>query len=139
MNDSRSVIAQKSLASLMNEFKDALSNKRLPFCECLSCNHKFPYPRTRCPKCNSDQVSVQFAKGAGSVYAFTVLYRSPSPSMKLPTIVAIIDLTEGVKVNANVSYVEDLAIGDHVQLRFEDLNGSAKPVFQQVRKSGVTV
>jgi uncharacterized OB-fold protein len=137
MTDSTSVLAEKSLASLLNEFRDALSNKRLPFCECASCHNKFPFPRTRCLKCNSDQIAVRFASGTGKIYAFTILHRSPSPSLRVPSVVAIIELAEGVKVYANVSYTENLAIGDYVELHFEDFNGNLKPVFQQIRKSKV--
>jgi uncharacterized OB-fold protein len=135
MNDSISAPPERSLASLVNEFKDALRNRRLPFCECLSCNHKSPFPRTRCPQCNSGRIIVQFARGLGRVYAFTVLHRSKSPIQKVPIIVAIIELIEGVKVNANIRYVENLAIGDNVKLQFEDFGGASKPVFHRINAS----
>ena len=104
---------------------------------CGSCQKFRFYPRSHCPYCSSESFEWQPASGRGKVYSFTVIHRSPSPSFrdKVPYVLALIDLQEGVRMMTNVIECEPDAveIGMPVEVTFEDLNDSISlPQFRPV-------
>lgn len=125
-----------TLSDLISAFKVSISNEKFPFFECSQCNHRFPYPRVQCPKCQSKLTSIRYSKGEGRIITFTVVYRSGSPAVKVPFVVAIVELSEGLCVTANISYSEKISIGHRVNVKFLDSpreNGFAKkPIFELV-------
>jgi uncharacterized protein len=108
-----------SISEAISEYKNSLAQKRLPYFECKACSHKFPYPRTSCLKCGSKEIELKIANGSGKIHTMTVLHRARDPSVKVPFVVAMVELSEGLKVMANAAYPTNLTIGDDVLVRFE--------------------
>jgi uncharacterized OB-fold protein len=65
------------------------------------------------------------AAGRGTVYSFTVIHRPPFPVFrdKVPYVLAIIELTEGVRMMTNIIGCEPnmVEIGMPVEVTFEDV------------------
>lgn len=107
----------------------------LPFC--IDCNKSFFMPRVLCPRCHGDRIEWRAASGGGVVYSYTIARRPAGPAFaaRVPYVVALIDLDEGVRLLSNV-ITEDPAtvrIGQRVHVDFEDAGeGLALPVFRIV-------
>ena len=72
---------------------------------CRSCDHaQFP-PSSACASCGSHDIAWQEASGTGTVFSWIVV-RHPVPKPvyadKVPYVVALIDLAEGVRMPSNV-------------------------------------
>jgi uncharacterized OB-fold protein len=93
--------------------------------QCSECEKFRFYPRSVCPYCFSDRFEWRASKGRGSVYSFTVIHRAPSPAFrdKVPYVLALIELEEGVRMMSNVIECDPAAvrIGRAVEVVFEDL------------------
>jgi uncharacterized OB-fold protein len=106
---------------------------QLPYC--LSCNAFFFYPRPFCPVCWSDQVEFRPASGKGTIWTFTVVrfaHGIPSPwHDRLPFVVAIVTLSEGVRMMGNVidCDVDQVRSGMPVQLAYAEVGGRTLPCF----------
>ena len=85
-------------------FFQAAAEGRLEIQYCSDCSAPRFYPRLLCPECHSDRSQWRESKGAGTLYSFAVVRRAPTPSFadRVPYVVALIDLDEGVRVFANV-------------------------------------
>lgn len=75
------------------------------------------------------------AKGLGEIYAFSVMRKPGNPSMgaRVPYVVAIIQLEEGVRMMTNVVNcpLENIKVGMKVKLAWEELpKGRNFPVFE---------
>jgi uncharacterized OB-fold protein len=74
----------------------------------------------------SDRFEWRKSSGRGVVYSFTVVHRAPTPFFrdKVPYVVALIDLQEGVRMMSNIVGCDpaEVKIGDHVEVIFEDIN-----------------
>lgn len=93
---------------------------------CPACSRFQFYPRPFCVKClRADPEWVQ-ASGRGTIYTYTVNHRPAHPSMKdrVPYAVAVVDLTEGVRLMANVieGDLSRLAVGAPVSVIFEKIS-----------------
>jgi uncharacterized OB-fold protein len=93
--------------------------------QCDAC-HKFRfYPRSICPYCFAEKFEWVRAAGRGTVYSFTVIHRPPFPVFrdKVPYVLAIIELTEGVRMMTNIIGCEPnmVEIGMPVEVTFEDV------------------
>jgi hypothetical protein len=73
---------------------------RIQYCPGCDC-HQFP-PRMICTRCGSRDVTWRQAQGSGRIYAITVAHRAAAPQLEsiVPYAVALIDLTEGVRLMA---------------------------------------
>lgn len=126
----------KTLSEMISGFNSSISNGRLPYFECSKCHHRFPFPRLECVECRSTEISIRHSVGTGTIYSFTVVHRSSSPTTRTPYIVALVELAEGTKLYANVAYHRDVSIGAKVTVRFDDVsegleNGrNKKPIFE---------
>jgi uncharacterized OB-fold protein len=113
---------------------DAARERRLVIRKCNSCGQLHFMPRHLCPACWSDQLEWVDATGAGSVHSFTIIRRASDPAFAplVPYAVALIDLDEGPRMMANIvgANALEVAIGDRVQVSFEDRgNGAMLPQF----------
>src|SRR5260370_28545175 len=72
--------------------------------QCNACERLRFYPRSVCPYCLSDQFQWRPSTGRGAVYSFTVIHRAPLPAFrdKVPYVLALIELEEGVRMMSNV-------------------------------------
>lgn len=103
-------------------FWDAAAQGRLVFQRCSECKQAQSTPRLFCRHCMSEHLQWEASAGRGSIYTFTVNYRAANPHMtdKLPYVVAVVQLDEGVRLMANIVNVapEAVRIGDRVRVCF---------------------
>src|SRR5437588_7844697 len=101
---------------------DAARERRLLIKECRACGRAFFYPRTYCPRCWSPDTEWKEASGRGRVYTFTVVHQNDLPPFneRVPYVVAIVELEEGVRMTSNIEGVapEDVRCDMAVQGAF---------------------
>lgn len=113
---------------------DAARERRFVVQECLSCGKAIMYPKRVCPHCLSDNLGWRASPGRGEIYAVTTQLAGPPTGFedRLPYVLAIIRLDEGVQLMSNI--VGDGAtaakIGDRVTVSFEEASDVVLPVFQ---------
>src|SRR6266513_5671442 len=121
-----------------SEYWEAAKQGKLLVKRCNGCGKTFFYPRVYCPNCWSAETEWQQASGRGRVYTFTVVHQNDLPPFneRVPYVVAIVELEEGVRMTSNI---EDVAPEDvrcdmpvHVAFREErrDDERIALPVFR---------
>lgn len=91
------------------------------------------YPRPVSVYTGKRNLEWREVSGKGVIYAHTVI-RVPGPGLegRLPLLVAIVELDEGVRLIANIldASPEELSIGKRVQLAWDQLDGNvAYPAF----------
>jgi len=93
---------------------------------CVSCERFRFYPRSICPYCFSEAFEWKRLSGQGTLYSYTVIHKPPSPAFrdKVPFILALIDLAEGVRMMSNILECEpnSVEIGMPVEIVFEDVS-----------------
>jgi hypothetical protein len=93
-----------------------------------------------CPACWSTDLEWIEASGAGVVHSYSIIHRASVPEFRdrVPYVLAMIDLAEGVQMITNIVGDDALSvqIGDAVQVCFEARGEVAKvPQFQRVAGS----
>lgn len=122
-------------------FWDSVARRRMELPFCLQCRHFFFYPRPFCPTCWSSVYEFRPVSGKGTVWSYTVvrfpLGANASWKQRLPYVVALIDLEEGVRMMSNVvgCAPEAVRCGVKVELCYEDVDGRTLPLFK-TRTSG---
>ena len=93
-------------------FWDALRDERVEVQRCDDCGRWVYYPRSRCPACLSDHLSWTVVDGAGTVYTFTVAEQATAPPFadEVPQLLAIVELTEGVRLSTTLVGVDPGAV-----------------------------
>ncbi|MGH2662457.1 MAG: Zn-ribbon domain-containing OB-fold protein [Actinomycetota bacterium] len=111
---------------------EAAGEGRLLIKECRACGALFFYPRTHCPRCWSSDTEWREASGRGSVYTFTVVHQNDLPPFRdrVPYVVALIELEEGVRMTSNVEGCppEQVACGMPVRVAFREEAGEGRTV-----------
>jgi uncharacterized OB-fold protein len=123
---------------ISREFWDAAAEHRLVVPRCEKCGQHFFPPERLCPACGSDVWSGVDCAGTGSVVAFTVVHRAPSPDFDVPYVVAVVQLAEGCELLTNLvlDEPESAAVGMPVRVEFLDQpDGRALPVFTHQRSA----
>jgi len=102
---------------------DAAREHRLVVQECMHCQTRQFYPREFCMTCLSEDIRWIECCGLATVYTYTINRRGANEAMRerVPYVVAVIDLDEGVRMMANIveSPIEAVRIGSRVQVCFE--------------------
>ncbi|KAG0772744.1 hypothetical protein G6F22_015476 [Rhizopus arrhizus] len=102
---------------------DAAKEGRLVIQQCGCCKARQFYPREFCTACLSDSIEWIESAGQGTVYTYTINRRPSNAALseKVPYVVAMIDLDEGVRMMANIidSPPEAVRIGSRVCVCFE--------------------
>lgn len=119
-------------------FWDGCARGELLLQRCDACGAFRHPPSPICPNCLSDAAGWVRASGRGSVYTFTVVRQALARGFdeKLPYVVAVIELDEGVKFLANLvdADPETVTIGMPVEVTFEAFDGAAQlPQFRPAR------
>jgi hypothetical protein len=93
-------------------FWDALRDERVMLQRCDECATWVYYPRARCPRCLSDQLTWTTVEGRGTVYTYTVAMQATAPPFadEVPQLLAIVELAEGVRLSTTLVDVEPDAI-----------------------------
>jgi uncharacterized OB-fold protein len=89
-------------------FWDALRDERVELQRCDDCGRWVYYPRSRCPGCLSANLTWTEVDGRGSVYTFSVAEQATAPPFadEVPQLLALVELTEGVRVSTTLVGVE---------------------------------
>jgi uncharacterized OB-fold protein len=104
-------------------FWDAARQHQLKLQRCGGCRSYIYYPRPRCPKCFSDQLSWEPVSGRGTLYSYTTVYRASTRSFAdAPYVLAIVQLDEGPRMTTNmVAPPDQLKVGMPVTVFFDDV------------------
>lgn len=104
---------------------EAAARHRLVYQRCDDCARAIFYPRTVCPTCLSERLSVVDSGGKGVVHSFTTNHRAGHPSFRgdVPYTLVLVDLEEDVRVLADLvgCAPEDVSVGMPVQAVFDDV------------------
>ncbi len=115
-------------------FWEGVAQHKLLIQHCAACQQFVFYPRSLCPHCFSDTLSWVEAQGTGTVYSYTVVHRAFGPfAGQVPFVVALVELTEGVRMMTRITGSEPAAvrIGLPVQVTFVEADaGVTLPYFQ---------
>ena len=120
------------------EFWAATKEKEFRYQQCRDCDQIVFYPRRHCTGCTSGNLEWKVASGKGAVYTYSVVRQSYHPFFRnlVPYAVAWVDLEEGPRVLTNIVGVEDplndVAIGQAVQLEWEEYEDLSIPLFRPV-------
>ena len=113
-------------------------NKEFKYQQCDTCDKVVFYPRRHCTGCTSGTLLWKTSSGKASIYTFSVVRQSYHPFFRnlVPYAVAWIDLEEGPRILSNVVGVDDpindVWIGQHVQLEWEEHDELCIPLFRPV-------
>jgi len=116
-------------------FWSAAREHQLVLQRCARCNRVRYYPTVRCPHCHGADAAWEPMSGAGTVYSYSVVHRALAPgfSERVPLVVVIVDLDEGVRMMSNVVGCDPdaVTIGMPVRVTWEDVDDAhTLPVFE---------
>jgi uncharacterized OB-fold protein len=121
------------------EYWERTAAGHLPLRKCSSCGAARVYLTNICRKCGSEEWTWIDAVGTGTIYASTQIHYRLSGEFPETYVLALIDLTEGVRMMANIldATIDDARIGTPVTLDFETLaDGKKLPQFRIVAGHG---
>jgi uncharacterized OB-fold protein len=108
---------------------------------CGGCGAVRHPPGPMCPRCGAASPGYLVAAGTGEVYSYVVHHHPPVPGRTLPIVVALVTLTEGVRMVGELldAGPDDVRIGLPVRVAFvrvdEDLTLPAwKPAGKEGRR-----
>lgn len=114
----------------IESFYSYIGQKRLMAAKCKNCGKLILPPRPVCPACYSKEMEWVQLSGKGKVETYTVIHVAPPEFVdRIPYIVAVVRLEEGVKLPGIVTGVkpEDMRVGMDVEIKFEGGGGSRWP------------
>jgi len=118
------------------EYWDATAQGKLLIKHCNACDRDFFYPRAHCPRCWSTDTAWKEASGLGTIYTFTTIHQNDLPPFRdrVPYVIAIIELDEGVRMTSNIEGIEPDAVrcGMPVQVSFREEQRDEGSVFLPV-------
>jgi uncharacterized OB-fold protein len=93
-------------------FWDTLRAERVTLQRCDECATWVYYPRSRCPRCLSDQLTWTEVGGRGTVYTYSVAVQATAPPFadEVPQLLAVVELDEGVRLSTTLVGIEPAAI-----------------------------
>lgn len=124
------------LTQLTEPFWTSGIGGRLQFLRCPSCGYYTHPPGPVCARCRNNEVAYVPVSGLGTVYALTLNHQPWYPGWSLPYVVAIVQLDEQEDLRLLTNIVgggaESVHIGDRVQVRFEEHENVALPLFERL-------
>jgi hypothetical protein len=102
--------------------------------QCANCGELRYPPGPMCQKCGSpargtntrldDKPAYAVARGTGEIYSFVVHRHPPVPGKRLPMVIAVVELPEGVRMTGEVLGVapEDVRIGMPVKIAWDRID-----------------
>jgi len=102
-------------------FWAGLAARELRVWRCGACGLLRHPPGPMCPRCGATRPEYQVASGLGTVYSFVVHHHPPVPGRALPFVVALVELTEGVRVMGELRGVApaEVRVGLPVEIDFD--------------------
>ncbi len=110
-------------------FWEGLKARRLLIQQCNACAHWNFYPRRHCPVCLEHDLAWREVDGAATLYSYTVTRIATLPDFmdEMPQKLAVVELSEGVRINTNLVGLEENEI---------EIGMSLQPVFAEVDAKG---
>lgn len=106
-------------------FWAATRERRLVLPWCTACEVPHWYPRDVCPRCLGSAIEWREASGRAVVHACSVMPKAAMPVLadRVPYVVALVDLDEGVRMMTNVVGADpaSVAVGQAVVADWEPL------------------
>jgi uncharacterized OB-fold protein len=102
--------------------------------ECGALRHP---PGPMCPACGAARPTYNIAAGTGTVYSYVVHHHPPVPGRKLPIVIALVQLTEGVRMVGELlgTPPDRVRIGMPVRVTFAEVDGELTlPAWQEDRR-----
>ncbi len=101
---------------------------------CPACGHRQFFPRAVCIHCMCPEPEWQPVSGFGTVHSFSVVHRPAHPdfAQRVPYVIAVIDLDEGVRMFSNIvgTTPDAVRVGQRVRVTFQPEAGDrVLPVF----------
>lgn len=117
------------MKDLIDHMRAGAADGQLMVQRCGACGAAQAFARPFCARCGG-AVAWEVCAGRGRVAAVTVLHRAPTPEYRAraPYAIALVDLAEGPRVMGHAAL--DLAVGDPVRARFQEIDGRALPLFE---------
>jgi uncharacterized OB-fold protein/acyl dehydratase len=107
--------------------------------QCADCGALRHPPGPMCLKCGSLSQKYIVASGTGEVFSYVVHHHPPVPGKKLPLVIALVELDEGVRVLAEMPGISPhrVAIGMAVEVGFLPIDDElVLPVWQAAQPVG---
>jgi uncharacterized OB-fold protein/acyl dehydratase len=101
-------------------FWEGTRNGELRIQQCGDCGALRHPPGPMCTRCGSPNQKYIVASGAGEVFSYVVHHHPPVPGKRLPLVIALVELAEGVRVLAEMPDVGpgEVSIGMPVRIGF---------------------
>jgi uncharacterized OB-fold protein len=105
-------------------FWDGTAAGELRIQRCPDCGALRHPPGPMCPACGGARPGYQLAAGTGEVYSYVVHRHPPVPGRTLPIVIALVALTEGVRIVGELRGVppEQARIGMPVRVEFDRID-----------------
>lgn len=118
-------------------FWAAAKERRLALQHCPRCDRFQHFPRPWCTACLHEPLGFVDVSGLGTVYSCTVVRRNPLPAFgaRVPYVLALIDLDEGVRITSNVVGCDPdtVHVGQRVHVCFEEIDDTCTvPLFTPI-------
>ncbi|HWF80509.1 MAG TPA: OB-fold domain-containing protein [Streptosporangiaceae bacterium] len=100
----------------------AIGELRIQSCgDCGALRHP---PGPMCMECGSPNPKYVVAAGTGEVFSYVVHHHPPVPGKRLPIVIALVELTEGVRVLAEMTDVkpDEVKVGMPVKVAFDKVD-----------------
>lgn len=108
-------------------------HNQLLICRCGRCHYYVHPPTSFCPHCESRDVAPEPVSGRGVILSLTVNHKAWYANLPVPYVVAMVGIEEQPDVHLITNIVdchpEDVSIGDHVRVRFEQAEDLWVPLF----------
>jgi len=109
-SDAPKPFLSKDMDPLAVEFYAACAKGRLHFQRCDDCGAWRHLPRHTCASCGSRAWHWAESSGRGRVFSWTVTHQAPFPGLPTPSVVAVIETEEGVRLAAGLRDVDPAAL-----------------------------
>jgi uncharacterized OB-fold protein len=106
-------------------FWDGTAQRELRIQSCPACLRLRHPPGPFCPSCGQDSPSYVVASGRGSIFSYVVHHHPPVPGKRLPIVIALVELEEGVRMLGELLDVaaDDVAVGLPVVVDWSRVDG----------------
>ena len=124
------------LDSVNRPFWTGGAEGKLFITHCKDCDSFTHPPQPFCRSCLSENVLPEAVAGTGVIDTFTINFQKWHPKMEVPFVIARVTLdgVPGVYLTTNIidCEVEDVDIGDRVEVTFEHQDDVYIPLFKKV-------
>jgi uncharacterized OB-fold protein len=107
---------------------------------CQGCHFFIHPPSPICPKCRSRDIAIATVSGRGRVASFTVNHQAWRPGLRVPYLIAIVELNEqaALRLTTNIvnCAVAEVQVGLPVSVVFEQIEDVWLPLFEPDPDSG---